>query len=42
MTIRMLLLISLVCLITACNTTAGLVTGAVKDLQSLGGWISTK
>jgi predicted small secreted protein len=42
MNIRMLILISIVCFMTACNTTAGLVTGAGKDLQNLGGLIPTK
>jgi len=42
MNIRMLILITIVCFITACNTTAGLLTGAGKDLQSLGNRVSTK
>lgn len=29
-------------LLTACNTTSGILTGAGKDLQAAGSWISPK
>lgn len=29
-------------LLTACNTTSGILTGAGKDLQAAGAWVSPK
>lgn len=38
----MLFLIPLSIIVTGCNTTAGLLTGAGKDLQTAGEWMNPK
>ena len=38
----MLFLIPLSIIVTGCNTTAGILSGAGKDLQAAGAWVSPK
>jgi predicted small secreted protein len=37
-----IILLIMVVLLTACNTTAGILQGAGKDLQAAGTWVSPK
>lgn len=37
-----MILMPLSIIVTGCNTTAGMLTGAGKDLQAAGTWISPK
>ena len=37
---KIVLTIMMLLLLTACNTTSGILTGAGKDLQAAGAWMS--